>query len=847
MFRRIAKGAPRVFLSAGLLVWGGCALAEGGPAPEECAALRAAVTDLSETFGDRYPGGGEFLRRLAEIEGASGGAEAFERLRREALTANPLVSGRPVLFVSRRQYKPDHHNTETMFQTGEINTASFEPGAALKTVDFARGGETRTLLETREGSLRDPEVRFDGARILFSMRNSITDDYHIYEMNADGAELRQLTSAPGVTDIDPLYLPDGGIIFSSSREPKFCMCNRHIMCNLFRMEGDGANIHQIGKSTLFEGHGALMPDGRVLYYRWEYVDRNFGDAQGLWTVFPDGTGHAVYWGNNTQSPGAVFNARPVPGTDAVLCVFGSCHDRPWGALALIDRRLGVDGAEQGARSDSVLRTWPADAINKVGEGDWNTYNFDSFTGVNPKYEDPFPLSDKYFLCSRMTGHGEAMGIYLLDVFGNEILLHAEGDGGTAMGCYDPMPLAPSAMPPAIPVRRDYEKGTGNFYIADVCEGTHMEGVARGDVKYLRVVSSPEKRFWNNPPWEGQGQEAPAMAWHDFNNKEILGTVPVAEDGSAYFTVPSDTYVYFQLLDEKGMMIQSMRSGTIIQSGETQGCVGCHDNRRAAVPAALPSRLEAMSRPPAVLDGWHGPARKFSYLREVQPVFDRHCVRCHDYGRQAGEKLNLAGDRDLVFNTSYNELWRKGFIKAVGAGPAQIQQARSWGSHASKLVRTLLAGHNGVELDTESFDRIVTWIDINAPYYPDYSTAYPDNLAGRSPLDNGEIERLKRLTGVPFAELMGHGKDRGPQVTFERPGLSPCLGRAAEKGGKARREAVEIIQAGADRLKKQPRGDTDGMVACPVDQARQEKYEMRQAAEARSREAIYRQTRVYDRN
>ena len=111
----------------------------------------------------------------------------------------------------------------------------------------------------------------------------------------------------------------------------------HIMANLHRMDGDGANIHQISKNTLFDGHPSLLPDGRVLYYRWEYVDRNFGDAQGLWTVNPDGTNHAVYWGNNTVSPAAVFDSRMIPGTDRVICIFGSCHDRPWGALAIINR------------------------------------------------------------------------------------------------------------------------------------------------------------------------------------------------------------------------------------------------------------------------------------------------------------------------------------------------------------------------------------------------------------------------------------------------------------------------------------------------------------------------------
>lgn len=163
-----------------------------------------------------------------------------------------------------------------------------------------------------------------------------------------------------------LYLPDDGIAFSSTREPKYCMCNRHIMANLFRMEADGANIHQIGKSPLFEGHSSLLPDGRLLYDRWEYVDRNFGDAQALWTANPDGTAHAVYWGNNTASPGAVIDARAIPGTELVLAVFGSCHDRPWGALAILDRRLGLDGP------DPVVRTWPADAKKWVRQSGWRS-------------------------------------------------------------------------------------------------------------------------------------------------------------------------------------------------------------------------------------------------------------------------------------------------------------------------------------------------------------------------------------------------------------------------------------------------------------------------------------------
>ena len=359
----------------------------------------------------------------------------------------------------------------------------------------------------------------------------------------------------------------------------------------------------------------------------------------------------------------------------------------WGALAIVDRRLATDGRP------AVMRTWPADAINRVRSG--GDFDCDGFVSVYPKYECPWPLSDKYFLCSRMTMRpgqqwreddarsGHEMGIYLIDVFGNEILLHEDEPG-----CFDPMPLKPQPRPPVIPSRRDFENKDGLFYVADVYHGTHMRNVERGSVNSLRVVESPEKRHWAKGAWFGQGYTAPGMNWHSLENKRILGTVPVEDDGSAYFAVPSNKFVYFQLLDKDGMMVQSMRSGISLQSGERMSCVGCHEDRRPSVPSrAMPISL-AMRRKPSELRGWHGPAREFSFMAEVQPVLTKHCVHCHDYGKAAGKKLNLAPDRTLAFNTAYMELWRGGYTACVGAGPAEVRQAYSWGSHASKLIREL---------------------------------------------------------------------------------------------------------------------------------------------------------------
>jgi len=830
--------------------------------PLDIKALRSAIEDISDSFGTQYPDSAKYLERLRTCENrlfelfrSSGEPDAafsqrkgelldqLRRLNREALIANPLVSGQAILYIVRHQYKEDHHNTATMFQTGEVNTKSFQGPAAMKTIDFGRNGQVRTLLDVPDGVARDPELYFSGSKIIFSMRRNIEDDYHIYEIRSDGTGLKQLTFGGGVSDIDPLYLPDDNIIFTSTRQPKYCMCNQHIMGNLFKMEPDGANIHQLDRNTLHSGHSSLLGDGRVLYYRWEYVDRNFGDAQGLWTVNPDGTNHSVYYGNNTLSPGGVFDARIVGDTQRVLCIFGSCHDRPWGALAMVDRRLGLDGAV------GVVRIWPREAINLMGGVGGSEpvplnyrgkYAFDNFRVVHPKYEDPYPLSDKYFLCSRMVDGGEQMGIFLLDVFGNELLLHTEDPG-----CFDPMPVKPKPRPPVVPSRRDFESKVGYFYVVDVYKSTHMKGVKRGAVKYLRVVESPEKRFFTDPGWEGQGVQRPGMNWHNFVNKRILGTVPVEEDGSAYFEVPSDRFVFFQLLDENKMMIQSMRSGTMTQSGERTGCTGCHDNRLSAPPPIDRESPIALQRPANKLKGWYGPERRFSYMAEVQPVFDKYCLSCHDYGKKGAEKLILAGDRDNTFNASYIELWRKKYINAIGAGPAQTQQAYSWGSHKSQIVRKIRSGHEGINMDRESFDRIVTWIDLNAPYYPYYASAYPDNLAGRSPLNDEQIRRLGELTGINLRGLEGYTRKVGPQISFDRPEVSPCLDKLRDNNDVKYKEALAIIEAGREMLRNKPRADMGGFVACTVDQRRQDKYTKYEKAEQRSRNAIRQGKKVYN--
>jgi len=822
---------------------------------ERVKSLRAAVEDLMATFPERYPLGPSFLVRFKDVD-----EEGLDKLQREALLANPLIADNPLLFVVRY---PDRAATHE-YLGGNTFLGN---GSALKLLDV-KSGKTTTLVDNPDGVIRSPCVNFDGKRVVFSMNKG--GNFHIFEIDTSVTvasrsgehPIRQLTTATDVSDVDPVYLPDGGIAFASSRNLKWVPCDTQVAPQLFRMTGDGENIHQITRSLVHENQLSLMPDGRILYSRWDYVDRNFADGHGFWVANPDGTDQAIIWGNNTTHPSAGWNARAIPGTGQLLCILGTHHNCLGGALAVLDPTKAVDGYE------SVVRTWPAHVKERFRDLEkldlekekkrhvavWKAMNTwppealrlahedsnlrihrwdDAQWNVKPWYDTPWPLVDgyhaaeessrgdaaagKYFLCSRGIRRRPGNAIWLVDVFGNEIKVHCEDPG-----CYSPMPLAPTRRPISLPPRRDYGTGDGYLYVRDVYQGTHMQGVERGAVKQLRVVEVPDKEGLSGQNWMCLGSQRPAVNWSDFNTKRILGTVPVAEDGSAYFAVPSDRFVYFQLLDENGMMIQSMRTGTSVHSGETLGCVGCHESRLASGPSL------AASAPPrnmpakfSKLKPWYGLTRRFSYLAEVQPVLDKHCLKCHDFGGNGAKKVILSGDRNLSFNFSYVELWRKGYVGAIGAGPAGHLPAYSWGSHGSKLIKHLRGGHQKLKLDGEDLDRLITWVDLNGPYYP--TTCSTGGAGGRTTVD---INKLLGFMKLSYTELF-HGKSFvGPMVNLDRPELSPCLAKL-EKDSPKYKELLETIRQGKEQVREKPRGDVmEGLVPHNSDRntmAHREKY------------------------
>lgn len=789
----------------------------------------------------------------------------FSAFAAEFAKSKPLAD-KSIVCVLRAQYPVDHHNTANIFQRGEINQNSWHKlakgGSRLFKIDFdAEGNPSQTiLLELPKGIIRDVEASYDASHILFSMRKSFEDSYHIYEMDLKSRKIKQLTRLAEVSDIDPIYLPDGDIAFASTRAAKYCGCNRHIMCNLYKMSPDGANITQIGNSIEFEGTPSITRDGKILYTRWEYVDRNFSGAQGLWTCNPDGTRHALYWGQETKNP--ALNGIQIPNSNKVAAILSSCHDIAWGALAIIDKNIGVEGEK------SVVKIFPESArklIDKPGDK-----YADSMKAVKIKYEDPEPISEKFILSSRQASEkSQTMNLYLTDIeSGTDVLVGKSTEG---MGLFDAKLLARRTPPMTAAPQRSYDTSEKALaYVSDVYEGTHLKGVKRGDIKYLRIVENPPKLYWSGGYWENEGSQAPAMNYDDYDDKIILGTVPVESDGSAYFEVPAEKFIYLQALDANGDMLQTMRSGMSILPGEIASCAGCHESRTAPPPASLRHSL-ALKRKPSKIKPTPAGATgsEFSYIKNIQPILDKHCVKCHDFGGKGSEKIVLCGDRGLVFNQSYLQLHSKKAISAIGAGPDAVVEANTWGAKHSKIVRMIRNGHSGVKMPESEFAVLRAWIDLNAPYYSTEDSAYPQNPSGRSPLAFAEIQRIFELA-APEAEKIGYSKKeileqkapfgvwknnviknriaarlyRFEIVSFDRPEMSPIL-KAIPKGTPAYGEALEIIRQGARRLDSKPRADMESFASSEDAKTKNKRAAALRRLEESARKAIENGEKFFD--
>ncbi len=634
--------------------------------------------------------------------------EARMAKRRLFLRDPDLSAVQRILFVARHPYEPSHNYSD-------ILDAQWRPGGGICVLEIPRregrldpsAGRVTRLFDARDGVARDPVASFDAGRIYFGYRASPDGYFHIHAVNADGSGSRQLTDGP-FHDYYPCPLPDGGIACISTRCKARFLCWRPQAFVLFRMEADGAEITPLSFANLSEWAPSVMSDGRILWTRSEYLDKGADFGHTLWAIRPDGSHPELIFGNNTLN--CYVNAHEVPGTGELCCTLISHGGDLNGPIALIDPAKG--------------RYNPA-AITNITPDSKPRYHMD--WAQRECFRDPVPIARDYFLVSHAPQ--KHFALYAIDRFGNRELLYL--DPKISSMC--PTPLRPKPVPPVLAAGPDpgSDDARGQFFVADVYRGLEPK-VPRGSIKYLRVCQEIRAELQRLPSGDYR-QDHPAFedfyaspthlvrgphGWPSYVAKASLGLAPVEQDGSASFYAPAGKVLYFQALDEQLNEVQRMRSVVQLQPGERRGCIGCHEDRATVAPVrpAL-----ALRREPRRLEPPPWGAVPFAYEKVVQPVWDAHCVRCHDAKHE--RKLDLTGtlgpDRvPASYRTLIAQGWVHYFDYTWGREHNKAEPF-TFGTMQSKLWKVLQAGHHDVRLTRDEMHRVKCWTDLNCPLWPDY--------------------------------------------------------------------------------------------------------------------------------
>jgi formylglycine-generating enzyme required for sulfatase activity len=689
-------------------------------------ALRLAIEDLARDYPDRYPEGPDFLKNLEAHEKWAAGVQAraaqgelveLEQLdailgfQRRALLANPLLDFDALLAVRRGNTSPALGLPANWQGNCSLPRSGYDNDIVrLSAGDEGAFTELAPVFRPEgSGFVGDVDLHFDGDRMMFSMSDKY-DPWHIWEVGVDGTGLRKVSPCdePDVDCYDPCYLPDGRILFSCTAPMRGvpCVDGSSFVANLYLLNEDGQGMRQLCFDQEHNWCPTVLNNGRVLYLRWEYTDTPHSQTRLLFSMNPDGTSQMEYYGSNSFWPNGVFYARPVPGHPTMVAGIVTGHHgvRRMGELVLFDPAKGrheANGvvqriAQRGKQVEAVIK-------DQLVDDSW------------PKFLHPYPLSEKYFLVSCKPDPDALWGIYLVDVFDNMLLLREEP--GYAL--LEPIPLRPTPRPPAIADKVDLARNDAVVYLADVHAGPGLKGIPRGAVKKLRVFTYHYSYRTMGGLLGVVGMDGP------WDIKRVLGTVPVEPDGSAMFRVPANTPIAVHPLDAEGKALQRMRSWFTGMPGEVLSCVGCHEKVNSGPPV---SATMASRREPSEITPWHGPVRGFSFAREVQPVLDTYCLKCHD-GKP--DRPDLRGTERLTdwksvtpgqggrlggqFSVSYAALQKH--VRRPGIeSDYHLLEPMEFHADTTELVQMLKSGHHGVQLDEESWDRLVTWIDLNAPFH-----------------------------------------------------------------------------------------------------------------------------------
>jgi hypothetical protein len=596
----------------------------------------------------------------------------------EKALAGPMAQVKDIIYCTRAKYDDPHWYANIGYYCDDEHKKAYagnglpEPGKLFKW--NIRSDRLTVLLDAQGGSVRDPVVHYDAGRILFSYRKAGTDFYHLYEINVDGSGLKQLTAGE-FDDYEPAYLPDGGIVFVSTRCKRWVNCWLTQVGVMHRCLADGSRIQPISANTEHDNTPWVLPDGRLLYMRWEYVDRSQVEYHSLWTMNPDGTGPSVFFGN-MHSHIVMLDAKPVPGTRKVVASFSPGHG--------VNEHAGI-----------------ATLVSPDAGPDNQAFAVPLHKGRFTK--DPYPLAENCFLAARDNE------IVLFDGTAEPEVIHRHQGPGSIN---EPRPVIARPRERIIQPRTNPADAIGHMVLADVYTGRNLVGVKRGEIKKLLLLESLPKQvnFSGGPD---------LVSWlGTFTLERVLGTVPVEADGSAYFEVPADRQVFFVALDEKDLSVKRMQSWCSVRPGEVISCVGCHEQRVLTPENKSPGLLAALRRPPSRIEPFTGQPDVLDFTRDIQPILDRHCVGCHGYEKREGATI-LAGDLGPAWSHSFFTMFARR-LAADGRNGLGNQPPRTIGSSASRLLKKVDGSHHEVRVTPSEWRTLWLWIESGAVYTGSYA-------------------------------------------------------------------------------------------------------------------------------
>ena len=626
----------------------------------------------------------------------------------------------PLLFTKRHSYSGIHiYDTFYKWPPGGGGIYVLENPSAPRDQWKIRPVIDPTTPETLGvGVYTDPELSWDAKRLLFCFKGEPAGSTSIYEIGVDGRRLRRLTDPTpylgiykgghgGQHDVTPAYLPDDRIVFLSTRPSGLVPCANSGVAILHVMNADGSGIRPISVNNVNEFDPAVLPDGRLLFGRWEYVDKNALTIQSLWTMNPDGTQETALYANNMVFPEAILDARPVFNSPLIIGTFAKHNSTPRGSIALVDPRRGKNNPEASI----------------------NLEHPDNPTFDRGNSCEPWPVTEDVVLFSGRPAGYKRNVIEVMDCAGNRTVVYSDPE----ICLHSPMLVKPRPRPPVLRDATDRTAHTGRFFVQDIYEG--LKGVKRGEIRHLRVIeetSRVSERSGGSNPYNQTFLISSALA---FSAKTHLGIVPVDEDGSAYFEVPSGRAVFLQALDGDGRLVQSMRTFVQAAPGTTRSCIGCHEHKYSTASNGRGLR-EILKRPPDRLQPESWGTGHLDYAGMIQPVLDRRCVSCHGGEQGIAAGMDLSGGWTEHFNISYENLtnrletqliayWISGIdcMNGTAHWSAQLFPPRGHGSGNAPLAELLVSGHDRhiPELTRAERDLLLAWIDTNGVYYGTWNT------------------------------------------------------------------------------------------------------------------------------